>query len=63
VWGGGGGGVGGGGSVRYILVGMSGKHVVSKPVNIIELRFAFNIVIEYANNRLLFSITRFAYIK
>jgi len=41
----------GGGDVRYILVGMSGKHVVSKPVSNIDLRFAFDIVTEYANNR------------
>lgn len=49
-----------GGDVRYILVGMSGKHV-SKPANKIELRFALDIGPEYANSRLLLSITRFAY--
>jgi len=51
------------GVVRYILVGMRGKHVVTKSVNNIELRVALDIVTEYANNRLLFSITRFAYMK
>jgi hypothetical protein len=38
-------------------------YVVNKPVNKVELIFALVIVTENANNHLLFSIQRFAFMK